>query len=93
MNAKELQVLVEAQAAQIAALTARIEALEAAKSAAKPAPKANKPAFVRQQDPAAAARKAEYAKFAEFAREYARANGGCTAEQAEQAYKAAQQAA
>ena len=82
MNVKELSLLVEQQAAMIEALAARIAVLEAAPKQAAKAP------FVRKADPAAAARKAEFAKFSEFARAYAQANGGCTAAQAEEAYKA-----
>ena len=87
MNVKQLAELVEVQAETIKALTARIEALEAAPKQAAKAP------FVRKADPAAAARKVEFAKFSEFARAYAISNGGCTAAEAEEAYAASKQAA
>ena len=87
MNVKELSLLVEQQAAMIEALAARIAVLEAAPKQAAKAP------FVRKADPAAAARKAEFARFTAFARAYAIEHGGCTSGQAEAAYAASKQAA
>ena len=80
INIATVSEALDAAMLRISALEARLEALEATPKAA--------PAKRYVPAPEQAARKAEFAAFAAFAREFAIKNGGCSAAEAEAAYKA-----